>query len=270
MNRYYFFKRTKDLRDDLRGDIIDFSLSALYSTREFSQRNQKEISQFHYFDQIHLCISTKTAGIFQVEVDSGTDGCMGHYAKSLIELKQSFEKDGYSLVNECEYFRLRRFAMRLIFQKIKFFVSEDDGAERKYLYQNDFSRSFYDIKLISTSQKYNIRNYDEKQIEYAKSIDLPMHDLRIDEDFRIFISKDKNYKSTKFQIESSYFNPYYENYEKFLSAGFFGKHKRTSEIKDFQFDRLKRKIIELIFDRSDLDISSILPRQEHTITILDI
>lgn len=270
MKRYYFYKRM-DVRGDLKGDVIDFSLSALYSTKEFSQKLRKEISQFHYFDEIHLCISIKTKGIFQVSVDSGTDGCSGHYATSFQELKQSFLSNGYSIITERDYFRLRKLAIRLVFKNINFFVPENDSDfSRRFFYQNDFSRSFYDIKLISISEKYNIRNYNKTQIEFEKKIGFPIMDLRVDETFRIFISKDKNYKTSKFQIESSHFNPYYENYKEFSSKNFLRKERRTNEIKDFQFERLKRIVVELILERSTLDISSIIPNQQHTITILDI
>ena len=56
MNRYYFFKRNSNIRKELKGDLIDFSLSALYSTKEYSLKNKKEISQFHYFDEEDNCI----------------------------------------------------------------------------------------------------------------------------------------------------------------------------------------------------------------------
>lgn len=270
MKRYYFYKRRTDIRDDLKGDLIVFSLSALYGEKAYSQRKGKETMRFKFFDVLDLNISTKTEGIYKVDVDTGTDGCSGHWANSFQELRDDFSKDGYSLIPERDYLRLRKFALRLIFKHIKFFKQNGSDATRKYLCQNDHSAGFYDVKLVSTSEKYNIRNYDDKQIEYGEKIGLPMNDLRIDEDFRIFISKDKNYKSNKFQIESSHYNAYYENYEKFLEGNLLGKGKRTVEIKDFQFERVKRKIIELIFDRSDLDISSILQKQQHTITILDI
>ncbi|MDV3950546.1 hypothetical protein CMT75_18690 [Elizabethkingia anophelis] len=271
MIRYYFYKKRLDIREDLKGNMIDFSLSALYSTKGYSQKFRKEISQFHYFDQIHLCISTKTKGIFQIDVDSGTDGCMGHYSKSLNELKESFSKYGYCLISERNYFRLRKLAMRLIFKNIQFFIPENDEAfQRKYLYQTNYSSGFYDITLISTSEKYNIRNYDENQIEYGKKIGIPMNDLRINEYFRIFISKDKNYKANKFSVESNHFNPYYQNYQEFINGNFLRKDKNIVEIKDFQFARIKKMVVELILDRSDLDISSIIPKQQHTITILDI
>ena len=111
MNRYYFFKRTTNIRKDLKGDLIDFSLSALYSTKEYSLKNKKEISQFHYFDEIHACISTKTPGIYQVSFDSGTDGCHGHYATSVKELKNCFSEQCYSCISERDYFRLRKLAV---------------------------------------------------------------------------------------------------------------------------------------------------------------
>lgn len=268
MKRYYFYKRRSDIREDLKGDLIDFSLSALYSEKAYSQRRGKEVFNYKYFDQVSLCISTKTAGIFQVKVDSGTDGCTGHYSNNFQDLKNSFMKDGYSLISERNYFRLRKLAMRLIFKNIQFFVHEND-VERRYIYQNDSFGSFYDIALTSTSEKYNIRNYDEKQIEYGNKIGLPMNDLRIDESLRIFIAKDTNFKSNQFQIESSHFKPYYQNYEEFIKGNFLRSEKKKSEIEDFQFERLKNKIIELILERSDLDISSIIAKQKHSVTILD-
>lgn len=270
MKRYYFYKRNTNLRPNLKGDVIAFSLSALYSTKAYSQKLRKEICQYHYFDDIDLCVSTKTPGIYKVDVDAGTDGCKGHGAISFKELQEGFARDGYSIISEREYFRLRKLALRLIFKYINFFYASDPAAERKYFCQNDCCGSFYNVKLISTSKKYNIRNYDEKQIEYGAKIGLPLNDLRIDEVFRIFITKDKNYKSTTFSIESSHFNGYYENYEKFVSGNFWPKDKTTMELQEFQFTRLKKLVLELLLDRSSLDISNILQKQTGTVTILDL
>jgi hypothetical protein len=130
-------------------------------------------------------------------------------------------------------------------------------------------KSFYDIKLVSTSERYNIQNYPESQLKSFKENEIKLNNLRIDEDFRIFISKDKKYKSNKFQIESKHFNPYYENYQGFMSSNFLRKDKKTIEVQDFQFNRLKKMVTALILDRIHLDISSILPAQTSLITILD-
>ncbi|MGC4130489.1 MAG: hypothetical protein QM564_13275 [Bergeyella sp.] len=83
MNRYYFYKRNNNIRKDLKGDVISFSLSALYSEKGFSQRNNREVLSFKYFDEIDVTVSTRTKGIYYVKFDSGTDGCHGHSAKSL-------------------------------------------------------------------------------------------------------------------------------------------------------------------------------------------
>ena len=269
MNRYYFFKRNSNIRKELKGDLIDFSLSALYSTKEYSLKNKKEISQFHYFDEMHACISTKTPGIYQVSFDSGTDGCHGHYATSVKELKNCFSEQCYSCISERDYFRLRKLAIKLIFKHIKFFNQDNEDAERKHFYQTSWSKAFYDIKLVSTSERYNIQNYPESQLKSFKEDEIKLNNLRIDEDFRIFISKDKKYKSNKFQIESKHFNPYYENYQGFMSSNFLRKDKKTIEVQDFQFNRLKKMVTALILDRIHLDISSILPAQTSLITILD-
>ncbi|MCD0480416.1 hypothetical protein LPB90_18410 [Chryseobacterium sp. LC2016-29] len=265
MKRYYFYKRTNSI-----ADIIEFSLCALYSTLEYSQKLRKDIDQFHYFDDIKLCLATKTQGVYRVRVDSGTDGCTSHWATSLKELKQAHSKDEYLLISERDYFRLRRLAFKLIFKHINFF-KPTESLTRNFFYQNSFSRSFYDIKLISTSEKENIYNYPESTVDFYKENKWKLYDCRLDESFRIFISKDKNYKSNKFEIESSHFGPYYEDLQEFLkSSNLDFKNNKVGSIKDFQFQRLKKYITEMILDRSDLDISSILPKQTDSITILDI
>ena len=85
----------------------------------------------------------------------------------------------------------------------------------------------------------------------------------------IYPCNNDKYKSNKFQIESKHFNPYYENYQGFMSSHFLRKDKKTIEVQDFQFNRLKKMVTALILDRIHLDISSILPAQTSLITILD-
>lgn len=270
MKRYYFYKRTRDIVDNLKGDVVDFSLCAFYSTKEYSQKRKKEIDQFHYFDNIYLCLATKTQGLYRLRVDSGTDGCSGHWATSIKELKEDLIKDNYKLISEQDYFRLRRLAFRLVFKHIKFFIPTE-SAVRNFFYQNSFSRSFYDIKLVSTSEKSNIRNYPQDTVNYYKEKNWKLYDCRLDESYRIFISKDKNYKSNTFEIESSHFLPYYENIWEFQkSCNMDFKENKVNNIQEFQFDRLKKFITELILDRSDLDISKIIPKQTNSITILDL
>lgn len=268
MKRYYFYKRNQNFRAEYKGDLIDFSLSALYATREYSQKLGKDISQYHYFDQLELCISTKTPGIYKVNIDSGTDGCHGHFAKSQKELLKAFA--GYSLISECEYFRLRKIALRLIFKHINFFKQNNPDIERNFYYQNDYSRNFYNLTVVSTSYKYNIKNYPQEQLDYMAKVDLALNDLRIDEYFKIFISKDPTYKTNTFSIESYHFNPNYKSQKDFLSGNFLSKNVQPVEIKNFQFSRLKRKIAEVLVERSSLDITAISARQKHNITILDI
>lgn len=271
MRRFYFYNRRTDIKENLKGDIIDFSLSALYSTRAYSQKLRKEVSQFHYFDEVKLCLSTKTPGVYHVRVSTGTDGSTGHMATSLKELKENLFKDNFNLVSERDYLRLRRMAFLLIFKHVNFFKPTEFDATRKFFYENSWSRGFYDVKLISISEKKNIRNYPESTIKLYEDHNWKLNDCRIDEDFRIFISKDKKYKCNTFEIESSHFNPYYENVEDFKKGNVLNfKENRVECIKDFQFERLKKIIIELILVRSDLDISKILSKQISNITILDI
>lgn len=244
MKRYYFYKRNKNIREDLKGDVIDFSLSALYSEKVYSQNQRKEVFRFSYFDQIKICISTKTKGIFQVDYNSGTDGCMGSGTNSLKELKEFFSKDGYSLISEKEYFRLRKLAIKFIHQKIKFFTNNETDTIRNFFYENSWSKSFYDIKLFSTSEKENLRNYPQSTIELYKENGWKLMDLRMDEEYSVFLSKDRSYKTNSFRIESTHFNPWYENLENFKTR--FSRDNQFKDIKDFQFDRLK-KIVNNLF-----------------------
>lgn len=267
MNRYYFYKRNKNISENYKGDLIYFSLSALYSEKVYSQNQRKEVFRFSFFDQIKVCISTKTSGIFQVDYNSGTDGCMSSGTKSLKELKENFVKDGYILICERNYFQLRKLAIRLIIQKIKFFTNTESDTMRNFFYKNSWSKSFYDIKLFSTSEKKNLRNYPQSTIALYKENGWKLMDLRIDEEYRVFLSKDRNYKTNSFRIESSHFNSYYENLESFKTR--FSSYAADKVIKDFQFDRLKKIVNNLIFDRLDLDISSILPKQTHSVLLLD-
>lgn len=273
MNRYYFYKRNRNIREDLKGDLIVFSLSALYGEKAYSQKKRKEVMNFKFFDEIDLSISTKTKGIYQVKYDSGTDGCHGHWATSLQELKEGFVSDQFTLISEKQYLRLRKFALHLIFKNINFFHPVDDDAERSFFLVNKTRRGtkgFYDFNLVSTSQKYNIRNYDQSTLDFYSERDYKLRDLRIDEELRIFVSKDLNYKKNKFAIESAHFNSYYEDMNELKASILIPKSEETKELSEYHFQRLQRFCKALILDRSSFDISNILPKQQHTLTILDI
>ncbi len=119
-------------------------------------------------------------------------------------------------------------------------------------------RKIFEIIRDSTIQLYKENNWR-------------LFDCRIDEEFKIFFSKDQNYKSNSFQIESSHFNPYYKSVDEFKKSSSLNfKDDSVLNIRDFQFERRKKIIFEMILDRSDLEISKILPKQTSNITILDI
>ena len=120
-------------------------------------------------------------------------------------------------------------------------------------------KSFYDIKLVSTSERYNIQNYPESQLKSFKENEIKLNNLRIDEDFRIFISKTKNINQTNFKLNLNTLILIMKTI-KDLCLVIFKKDKKTIEVQDFQFNRLKKMVTALILDRIHLDISSILPR----------
>lgn len=228
---------------------------------------------FSFFDKINVCISTKTKGIYRIKYDSGTDGCSGHWATSSQELKDGFISDEFTMISEKQYLRLRKMALHLIFKNINFFHPVDDDAERNFFLVNKTrrgTREFYDINLVSTSQKHNIRNYDQSTLDFYSERNYKLRDLRIDEEFRIFVSKDLNYKTNKFKIESAHFNPYYEDMKELKASSLIPKSEETKELSEYQFERFKKICKALILERSSLDISNILPHQKHSITILDI
>lgn len=55
MKRYYFYKRNNNIREDLKGDLIDFSLSALYGEKAYSQKKRKELSEYQFERFKKLC-----------------------------------------------------------------------------------------------------------------------------------------------------------------------------------------------------------------------
>ena len=94
---------------------------------------------------------------------------------------------------------------------------------------------------MSTSEKKNIQNYPDSTIQPYKENNWRLSDSGIDEEFKIFFSKDKNYKCNSFQIESSHFNPYYvsvDEFKKSWSLNF--KDDSVLNSRDFQFERLKK------------------------------
>ncbi|MGC4130490.1 MAG: hypothetical protein QM564_13280 [Bergeyella sp.] len=160
---------------------------------------------------------------------------------------------------------MRKLAVTLILKHSNFFTGvAEQGAERKFYYFLD-GHNFYDLKLLSCTHKFNIQNHGESTLEFYKENNHKLRDVRIDEEYRLFISKDKEYKTNKFIVESKDFLPFFTSFEHLLS----GTYKRYTEITEHQFERLKKIAKNLIFDNTDLDISAIIPKQDYSVTILD-
>ncbi|WP_294203095.1 hypothetical protein [uncultured Chryseobacterium sp.] len=269
MKRHYFYKNNK-AQENMKylGDIIDFQLHALFSEDAISNRTGRKFKNFKYFDQIKIILNPKSDGIYNVKYDSGSDGSSGHFARSLGELKKTYEEDGFKMISEREYFRLRELAVRLIFKHINF-LKITDSPERRFFVLDGGSRYFYDYALISISIKENIKNYPPTSFLFCSEKNLPVPSVRVDEEYRIFLNNSGT-KSNSFEIQSSHFNPYYDSFKEFEKSSLYKQSdKKTIEIKDFQFQRIKRIFIEGMLEVSSLDISSLIKKQNYTIRVFD-
>ncbi|MBB6112207.1 hypothetical protein SAMN05421821_117138 [Mucilaginibacter lappiensis] len=115
MKRYYFYAPS-EYRTGQRGkSVIDFKLAALYGETVYSTKNRADQRRFKYFDVVEATVATKELNLFNFKVETGKDGCMGHWAKTEAELIQDKAKWGYRLVSEREYLLLRKLAIKLLF-----------------------------------------------------------------------------------------------------------------------------------------------------------
>lgn len=268
MKRYYLYKKDADFREDVKRKIITFSLEAYYSEKAYSQKSGKEITRFLRFDDIDLKVDKLNNSIYDVHYDSGTDSCHGSGSENYSEFIKDRNHWKFKLISERDYFRLRKLAIRLILKNINFQVSKDE-RERRYFLLVSGRKSFYDFEIFSASYKYNIKNLSDNDLKFYKERNWKMYDTVIDERYKLFISKEENFKSAKYDISSAHFNQNYYDFEDMMKSLAFSDCE-VKEVTFLQFERLKKLSKKLVLENSDLDISNILKNQGYSVTILDI
>lgn len=271
MKRYYFYAPSKYRKEQREKSVIDFDLAALYGETVYSTKNGANERRFSYFDVVEATVATKESNLFDFKVETGKDGCMGHWAKTEAELIEDKKKWGFKLVSEREYLLLRKLAIKLLFRHTQSFIERTEGENR--FYWSNFNNSpFYDIKLVSLNYKFNTKNHDDKWLEYLKSTGLPLNDVTVPENFRIFVIKPrkgaKSNSNCTFQIRSIGVNPVYSTFEEAVK-GLVTSRENTKEITSLQFQRIRKICRHIMFDSCDLDLAPVKKVQDYSVRVLD-
>lgn len=271
MKRYYFYAPSKYRNEQRPKSVIDFNLAALYGETVYSTKNSAQERRFRYFDVVEVTVATKEQNLFDFKVETGTDGCMGHWAKTEAELIEDKKKWGFKLISEREYLLLRKLAIKLLFRHTKFFNERQEG-ENRYYWSNSNNSPFYDIKLVSLNYRYNTKNHDDEWLNYLKSRDLPLNDVTVPENIRVFVIKPKNGTKSNgnctFEIKSVGINPVYATFEQAVK-GLVTSRENTKEITSLQFQRIRKICRHIMFEACDLDLAPLKKAQDYSVRILD-
>ncbi|RZJ88715.1 MAG: hypothetical protein EOO20_12900 [Chryseobacterium sp.] len=92
MERYYFYCPSKYRIEQRKLNVVNFEIHALYE-ENVTDKNGRKIQHFSYFDVIKIDVATKVRGYFNFEVDTGTEGGAGHWAKSKKEFLNDQKKE---------------------------------------------------------------------------------------------------------------------------------------------------------------------------------
>jgi len=269
MERYYFYCPSKHRIKQRKTNVLDFKIEALYEEVVTDKKGRK-IQHFSYFDEIKIYVATKVKGFFDFDVHTGTEGCTGHWAKSKKEFLKDQEEKGYRLISEREYTRLRKLALLLMFRYSETFNQVQKG-ENLFAWNNESYHAFYDINLIALNYQYNSKNHDDKFLQYLKEKDLPLNDVTIPEEIRIFIAKPKPgqrpYRAYKFSIKGNDQFLRYQNFDEALGR-LHSKSENYKVITDLQFARIRKLCKYLMYEFSPLDQSRIIPEQSYSVRII--
>lgn len=271
--KLYFFYTPDEYRGECRTKgIIGFKLNALYSEDAYSDKINKQVKSFSYFDQIRCLVSTKTEGYYNFRLETGKDLASGHYAKSEKELFEAYK--GSIRISEKNYLRLRKLAIALLFRHTQIF-NQPEGGESKYFWRNEYRSSFYDLRLTALHYKYNSKNEDVKTLEFFKERDLRLFDCCVPEEIRIHIAKpnrttkERNFKCTTFDISGHKANCRYYDLPDAIKT-LKNRDEYYEEIERLQFERIRKICKALMFEYSELEYSELKQPQTHSIRILDI
>jgi len=269
MERYYFYCPSKYRIGQRKVNVLNFKIEALYE-ENITDKNGRKIQHFSYFDVIKVDVATKVKGYFDFDVDTGTDSCTGHWAKSKREFLKDQEERGYKMISERQYNRLRKLALLLMFRYSETFNQLQKGTNL-YAWANESYHAFYDIRLIALNYQYNSKNHDQKFLQYLKERELPLNDVTISEEIRIHIARPKPgqrpYQSYRFSIKGNDQYLRYQNFDEALGR-LHSKSENYEEITDLQFARIRKLCKYLMYEFSPLDQSRIIPEQSYSVRII--
>ncbi|MCT1525808.1 hypothetical protein ACS126_03365 [Sphingobacterium lactis] len=269
MERFYFYKKSNDRSKQRKEGLVNFELQALYCEDAYYAQHRNTMKSFSVFDQIKMFCSTKDDTLYDFSVETGTDGCQGHSAKSVKELMDDRLKFNFNPISEKEYLKLRSLALRLLFKQLDRFTIPSDG-NNEFFWQNNSFHNQWSFKLMHTNHLYNRRDYEDDFIRYLQERDLGLNDVDIPEYIRLYIFKPKRdgwFKSTAFSISSHHFEPSYQSCTEAVESLLLSNCK-VSNILPHQYERLRNIAKYLMYEFSVYDIEIISGKQNHNVTVL--
>jgi len=267
MERYYFLKVSRHRKEEKTEGIIAFHLKALYSQKEFSQKFNRERLGFKYFDDIDVVVNTKSSGLYCFSVNTGVNGCCGEVATNTKELYARL-KD-YKKISEQDYFRLRSFALQLMFRHTQLFNPPSHGTNG-FAYSRPWSYGFHKVKISVHNELYNRKGDTAEQLEWLAKHGYERYDVVDQEMIEIFISKtDTGYKrhdDNSFIIRGNGRNGQHNSFEEARKRTFWDDS--FDVVQEHQYLRIRKLLMKMIFDVTELDISSLLKEQTYSVTVI--
>ncbi len=269
MKRYYFY--SLDYRKEHKQNkVISFELKALYAEKAFSNKVNKEVVSFKYFDKVKCKVKTNINALYYFSFDHGTDGCEGHSATSCKDLQNDLEQySSFKLINEKNYMRLRRLAVKLMFRHTKYFDSSLANSEFYYSKQPG---NFWDVHIIRMLPFQDDGSSTEEYKLWKKQNSIPEFTVSILERIDIFIAKPdtqgKQYQSFSFNLEANNkgINKYVSIQEAVESQFY---HRECERVSLANYMRFRKFCILKIWNHYELEISKLKEKQNYSVRILD-
>ncbi len=188
MTRLYFYapSQYRNKAHKQRG-YIAFNLCALYEEEQYNREGKKE-KHYHYFDQVEASVITTPYIKYSFKVDTGHQGCQGHWAKTKSELLADKARWGFKTVTEAHYLRLRRLAIRLMQKHTTVFNAPATGVN-EYTWCVQYSPYCHDIRMASCNYQYNREERTTDFLQWMQQSEIPMNDAIISEEIKLFADK---------------------------------------------------------------------------------
>ncbi len=209
MVRYYFYAPSPYRVSQRKQGVVSFRLKAYYSEQAYSDKERKEVVRFHELDEVTCRVNLKTAGQYQFEFAHGVDQCVSHWSRSYGELRADMEKWGYRRIDEQNYFRLRKLAIKLLYRHSHRFHYW--WGRNKYYYKNESGKDFYELDLCALHYHHRLQQYSPYMQAFLRQANQGPDNILVAETISLFLARDspgqkQRSQSFKFSLESNRLN----------------------------------------------------------------